>query len=207
MPAARQAPTMETLKMPTPTTFSLRAALIFALCSPVLALAAPPDLPKRKSGLWEIEVQHNGRPMPMGPMRQCIDEKTDDIMKQEAQSADIDCSQRDWRRDGDRVTIKSVCKIMGSTATTEGFFAGDFTANYRGEMRTVFDPPMHGAGASTMIVSAKWTGPCAAGQKAGDIVMPGAAGGATGGPGGQTLNVEELMKMRDKMKQMRAPGQ
>lgn len=180
-------------------------AMLSALLVPSFAVAAAPDLPKRKSGLWEIETQLQGRPMKIGPIRQCVDEKTDDLMKQQAESATIDCSQKDWRHDGDKFIFKSVCKIMGSTATTEGVFSGDFAVNYRGETRSTFDPPMHGLSGSAMSISAKWLGPCAAGQKAGDLIMPDMSG--AGGPAGGTINVEELMKMREKLKQLRPPGQ
>jgi hypothetical protein len=37
-------------------------------------------------------------------------------------------------------------------------------------------------------MEAKWLGPCKAGQKPGDMVMP----------GGQTMNVLEMMKQRPK---------
>ena len=50
-------------------------------------------------------------------------------------------------------------------------------------------------------MDAKWLGPCKAGQKAGDIVLPGGRG-----MGGQ-INVQELMKMRDALKKGAAPAQ
>lgn len=181
----------------------LRLALCVALLSPSLALAAPPDLPKRKSGLWELETQFPGEAKKSTLARQCIDEKTDDLLKQSAMAAlNVKCSQNDWRREGDKLIFKSVCDIMGRKATTEGFFVGDFTSNYTGETNSTFDPPMHGMSSSSMSFKATWTGPCAPGQKAGEMILP----GENGSPG-MTINPGDVEKLREKMKQMRNPAQ
>ena len=44
------------------------------------AVAASSDMPKRKSGLWEITVSSNSAKGSQ-TMQQCIDEKSDDMMK------------------------------------------------------------------------------------------------------------------------------
>ena len=56
---------------------------LFATLLVASVVAAPSfDPPKRKSGLWEIKVSSQySRGVPA--MQQCIDEKTDDLMKNE----------------------------------------------------------------------------------------------------------------------------
>lgn len=157
------------------------------------ALAA--DLPKRKSGLWEMNTRMEGMPG-MGPMQQCIDQNTDNLMQQQAEKNKADCSVMDIKPQGNKVTIHSVCKMQGSTATTDAVFMGAFDASYKGDMLTRFSPPMHGMSESKMTIDAKWLGPCKPGQKPGDVVMPNMKG----------MNMNEMMndpKIQEMMKQHR----
>jgi len=56
--------------------------LFVTLFVATVVAAASFDPPKRKSGLWEIKVSSDySKGMPA--MQQCIDEKTDDLMKNE----------------------------------------------------------------------------------------------------------------------------
>lgn len=145
------------------------------------ALAA--DMPKRKSGLWEINTRMEGMPG-MGPMQQCIDQNTDDLMQQQAKKEKTNCSVMDIQPQGNKVSIHSVCKMEGSTATTDGVFIGAFDSSYKGNMHTRFSPPMHGMSESKMSIDAKWLGPCKPGQKPGDMMMPNMNG----------VNINEMMK-------------
>jgi len=145
------------------------------------ALAA--DMPKRKSGLWEISTQMDGVPN-MGAMQQCIDQNTDDLMQQRAKKDKPDCSVMDIKQQGNKVTIHSVCKIQGTTATTDAAFVGTFDSAYKGDMLTRFAPPMHGMSESKMSIDAKWLGACKPGQKPGDVVMPNMGG----------MNMNDMMK-------------
>lgn len=145
------------------------------------ALAA--DMPKRKSGLWEINTRMEGMPG-MGPMQQCIDQNTDDLMQQQAKKEKTNCSVMDIKPQGNKVSIHSVCKMEGSTATTDGVFIGAFDSSYKGNMHTRFSPPMHGMSESKMAIDAKWLGPCKPGQKPGDVMMPNMNG----------VNINEMMK-------------
>lgn len=167
----------------------------FAFRSPasllVLALAATgfaasalaDDMPKRKSGLWEINTRMEGMPS-MGAMQQCIDQNTDDLMQQRAKKEKTNCSVMDIKPQGNKVSIHSVCKIEGSTATTDALFVGTFDSAYKGDMLTRFNPPMHGMSESKMSFDAKWLGPCKPGQKPGDVFMPNMNG----------MNMNEMMK-------------
>ncbi len=56
-------------------------AAFCVFCLSVLSAAAD-DIPHRKAGLWRIEHMSQGVPSPLGAMEMCVDEKTDDIMRQ-----------------------------------------------------------------------------------------------------------------------------
>ena len=64
------------------------AASLIALVG-IASTAAAIDMPKRKPGLWEISVSAQGMPS-MGPMQQCIDRNTDNLMQQEAERMGFD---------------------------------------------------------------------------------------------------------------------
>jgi hypothetical protein len=171
-------------------TFSL---IVFGLAAASLAgTALAADMPKRKAGLWEINMRMEGAPG-MGPMQQCIDQNTDNLMQQKAKNVKQDCSVMEVKPSGNKVTVHSVCKMEGSTATTDGVFEGSFESNYKGTMKTHFNPPMHGMSESSMTQEARWLGPCKAGQKPGDVIMPNMGG----------VNINEMMKdpkMQEMMK-------
>ncbi|BAN36170.1 hypothetical protein SCD_n02362 [Sulfuricella denitrificans skB26] len=157
------------------------------------ALAA--DTPKRKSGLWEINTQMEGIPN-MGAMQQCIDQNTDNLMQQQAKKEKVDCSVMDFKAQGNKFTLHSVCKFEGTTATTDAVFIGTFDSAYKGDMNIRYNPPMHGISESKMTMEAKWLGPCKPGQKPGDVIMPNM----------KNMNFNEMMKdpkIREMMKQQK----
>ena len=179
--------------------FNHRRSAVLLVCGLTVASLASgalaADMPKRKSGLWEINTRMEGMPG-MGPMQQCIDQNTDNLMQQRAEKNKADCSVMDIKPQGNKVTIHSVCKMQGSTATTDAVFVGAFDAAYKGDMLTRFSPPMHGMSESKMSFDAKWLGPCKPGQKPGDMVMPNMTG----------VNINEMMKdpkIQEMMKQQR----
>jgi hypothetical protein len=171
-------------------TFSLLVFGLTAVCLAGGSLAA--DMPKRKPGLWEISMHMEGAP-DMGPIQQCIDQNTDNLMQQQAQQGKSNCSAMDIKPSGNKVAIHSVCTMEGSTATTDGVFEGAFDSSYKGTMKTRFSPPMHGMSESNMTQQARWLGPCKPGQKPGDVIMPNMG----------KMNLNEMMKdpkMQEMMK-------
>ncbi|MEI7611735.1 MAG: DUF3617 family protein [Betaproteobacteria bacterium] len=168
--------------------------LILALTAATLANSAlAADMPKRKAGLWEISMRMEGAPN-MGPMQQCIDQNTDNIMQQKAKEHKQDCSVMDIKPSGNKVTVHTVCKTEGTTATTDGVFEGSFDSSYKGTMKTRFSPPMYGMSESNMTQEARWLGPCKPGQKPGDVIMPNMG----------NINLNEMMKdpkMQEMMRQ------
>lgn len=159
---------------------------LIALAAP-LASAAMIDLPKRKSGLWDMTMSRaGGTPGPQaGKMQMCIDEKVDDLTKQIGQSAAREmCSKTDFRHEGDRIVSDSVCKVDQSTVTTHMVLTGKFDSEYQADMQTRFDPPMMGMAQSHTVIKGRWVGPCKPGQRPGDMIMP----------NGMTINVFDAGK-------------
>jgi len=148
------------------------AQLTGAVLLPLAAVAA--DMPQRKSGLWEVKTSIASMPAQAMQMQQCIDQGTDDAMRAMAGNlGQQSCSKLDVRRDGARFVSDSVCKFRNSTITSRGVFSGDFSSGYKAEINTSYDPPMMGRKNDTTLIEARWVGPCKAGMKPGDMVMPG----------------------------------
>ena len=138
--------------------------------SPAQGASAGESGQARKSGLWEISTTIQGQPKPSSIL-QCVDERTDDVMGRGG-IKDAKCSRNEVKLQGNRITVSSACEIGGTRMTTEGVFTGSFDSAYRAELKTPYDPPMMGMKQATMVIDAKWTGPCKAGQKPGQIVAP-----------------------------------
>ncbi len=157
-------------------------ALTLVLTAAGAALAA--DAPKRKSGLWEIKFS-NAQARGGQTIQQCVDQQSDDLMKNKmTQTENMSCTRNDMRKEGDKLVADSVCKIDGSTATTHAVFTGRFDSAYRADIKSTYEPPLHGMRESSSVIEAKWLGACLAGQKPGDIIMPGMP----------NINMDELMK-------------
>jgi hypothetical protein len=167
----------------------------------MLALAAAgtagaAEVPKRKAGLWQQTI--SGQGMPSQTMSMCTDEKTDDLLQSKA-SGSSQCSQQSVRRQGNSVVVEAVCKNGTTTIRTHGVFSGDFSSRYSGEMRSTFDPPMHGMKEMNQKIEARWLGACNPGQKPGDVTLD--------STGGTPMNMNQMMnadpkKMKEMMQQM-----
>lgn len=156
--------------------------LVALLASSLAAPLSATELPKRKPGLWELKTKMEGMPS-IGAIQQCIDRNSDDLLMQQAEKENHKCSVLDVKINGNKASVHAVCQVDGSTATTDASFVGSFDTAYKGTVLTRFSPPMEGISESRMTLDARWTGPCKAGQKAGDVVLPGMGG----------MNVNEMM--------------
>lgn len=156
-------------------------AAAFLAATPALAL----DMPPRKAGLWELKMDFVGRNLPAQTMKQCIDPATDRLMNQAYGGAGKEaCAKQDVSNAGGVMTIDSVCKFGPATVTTHSVVSGSFDSAYSVDVQSSREggPPTPGGGKSHMKIAAKWLGPCAAGQKPGDVIMP----------NGMTMNVLEM---------------
>lgn len=184
---------MRTPFKPLPLALLLASSLLFATGS------GAADLPKRKSGLWELKTQMEGMPS-HGAMQMCVDKASDNVM-QERYKEKVDCSKMEVKSSPGKVTIDSVCKFEDTTATTFAVITGDFEAGYKNDMRIRYTPPRQGMGDMHIVQEARWLGPCQPGQKPGDMIMPGMPGGR--------MNMQEMMndpRIQEMMKKQR-PGQ
>jgi Protein of unknown function (DUF3617) len=168
------------------------AASLGLLCGGAALAAA--DYPPRKPGLWELSMQTEA--MPAGTKgaaahttQQCIDAASDKAMREMGMSMGrSSCSKQDLHAEGSTMVVDSVCTMPTgagtTTATTHSVITGDMSSDYRMVMKSSYNPPMMGRATGEMVMAAKWIGPCKPGQKPGDMVMP----------GGQTMNMLDMMK-------------
>jgi hypothetical protein len=148
--------------------------LLIAACAAALAAmpAAGDDVPKRKSGLWEITTQSGAAKTPPHSVQLCVDQKTDNAAQHAAAGAAKDmCTRNDLVRQGDRIVVDSVCKFGESTAPTHAVMSGHFDSAYRVETTSKYDPPLAGIREGSAVIEAKWLGPCKADQKPGDMIL------------------------------------
>ena len=145
------------------------------------------DLPKRKSGLWDIKISRPGTNQQPQTIQMCIDQKTDNMAQQMGESVVRQaCSKQQIRREGNKILGDSVCRIGETTATSHTMFSGEFDRAYHGEIRTKYSPPLMGKSESVTLVDAKWTGPCQSDQKPGDMIMP----------NGMRINIHEMQQQQ-----------
>jgi hypothetical protein len=161
-----------------------------ALLVAVIALATEAvaiDLPKRKSGLWDIKISRASGSRPAQTMQMCIDQNTDNMAQQMGENVAREaCSKHEIRREGNKVVGDSVCKIGETTAITRTVFTGEFDRAYHGEVRTKYSPPLMGKSENLTLIDAKWTGPCQADQKPGDMIMP----------NGMKINIKQMQEQQ-----------
>ena len=146
-----------------------RCAVALAVAAIVPAVAAAVDLPRRKSGLWEISTAAREGQIVAASM--CVDQKTDDLSRQLA-GVGVQCSRQDVRREGSRYVFDSVCRFGESTATSRAVFSGSFETQYEVDITAKYAPPLMGMSEGRSTIKARWLGPCKPGQKPGDLVMP-----------------------------------
>ena len=176
----------------------MRQPLLIAVLLVAAAAASAQDAPKRKSGLWQISMSSPQMPAPM-VSKQCVDQNSDDFGKAPSRGAPENCSKKSVRREGGNVIVESVCQIDGSTATTRGVFTGDFASAYKGEMTTKYAPPLHGSAETRMNFQARLAGPCAPGQKPGDVAVQGIPGGGGAASSGR-MSPDETRRMAEEMR-------
>jgi hypothetical protein len=137
----------------------------------VLAGALPAladELPSRKPGLWQVEMNIGNRNAQT--MQQCIDAATDQLLQSSGGPASrAACSKRDVQRSANSITLDSTCTIGGKTTTTHSVITGSFDSAYTMTVTPQSDNAP--GGKTTMTIAAKWLGPCTADQKPGDVIM------------------------------------
>jgi len=142
-----------------------------ALASSIACGASIEDLPKRKPGLWEMSIVPGEGQRPAATSKVCLDAATDvELMRFGLGMTNELCSKRDLVVKGNVATIDAVCKIGTSQQTSHSTITYTGNSAYRSEIKAKYEPPFLGKSEATTIQEAKWTGPCPADMKPGDLV-------------------------------------
>ncbi len=155
-----------------------------ALVSPVQAL----DLPKRKSGLWEMTMigeQTNGQPQ---TVTTCVEQKTDTgLTSSFGGKIPKNCKQPTLKKSAGTFVIISLCKFSDSNVTTVATLSGDTDSAYKIDRTSTYSPPNKGRKESKQSITAKWLSPCKADQRPGDMIMP----------DGTKINISDIQKLQN----------
>jgi hypothetical protein len=154
----------------------METAMRQALFLPILLLGVTPvlaaDLPQRKSGLWEFNVQnlsHEG----VHALKMCVDQATDNALLQLVEMRPHEtCKKVTLSREGDKQVVDAQCKLGGAghPAKTHAVITGSFDSQYKIESTSAFKKPIHGKSERDSKIDARWTGPCGPDQKPGDLI-------------------------------------
>jgi uncharacterized protein DUF3617 len=185
------------MSMRVPITAALTGVALVALCAcnkpapanaaeavaPASATTAAPgplaagQMPHRRPGLWKQVMTMDGA-APAGPgMQLCIDAASEARMSAFAQRMPGagHCPPAQFTRnlDGTMSFSESCDTGANGKASTTGVINGDFNSGYTETMDTQYSgsPVAQLNGAHKMIITATWLGPCAPGQKGGDIIL------------------------------------
>jgi hypothetical protein len=147
---------------------SLLVSLLALTCLSVPATAA--ELPARKPGLWEVKTNTGYPNVPPMSIRECVDAATDQLMQANAAAGvpGRQCSQRNFQKSGDTITMDSACTGAGGPSTGHMVVTGDFQSTYT---MTVTTQRQGAPSGHTITMVATWVGPCEAGQRPGDTIM------------------------------------
>jgi Protein of unknown function (DUF3617) len=161
--------------------------IVLAVAAVFSAHAAAQDLPKMKAGLWESTSSSSGAKGAQAHTTKssmCINETVQKDMMAFSQTMGAKCSKNSMRRDGNKYYGEAECAMGNMTVKSQSVttFTGD--AAFRTENRATFSPPMAGMSESTTTQESKFTGPCPANMKPGDMNM-----------GGRITNINDLAKM------------
>ncbi len=139
------------------------------LASLAIPASAQIAAPKRKAGYWEQTMtMQSPRAMTM-TSQFCTDPSVEAKVSALGQAGPgQDCDAPKIARSAGGFTFESTCRIAGRTTHTKGVATGDFNSNYKLDMTSDA-----GGAPSRMQIASKWVGPCPAGKKPGDMVMPG----------------------------------
>jgi len=156
---------------------AFRTAAALAACLLCAGTVNALDFPARKPGLWEMSMNMGAisSKLPVQVTQQCMDAASDKAMREMGEGMSKDrCSKQDMRNEGGKIIVDTVCRIEGANstvATTHSVMSGDFNSAYHVESKSSYSPPMMGRAEGSIVIDAKWVGPCKADQKPGDMIM------------------------------------
>lgn len=147
--------------------------------------AAAQDFPKLKPGLWQMTTTSARRDGPAPrPTSMCLDDSVQQAMYRMSTGMMMGmCSKHDIKVAGSKVTADAICDLGGTRMESRAVMTLTGNSAYRTEAHATFDPPMMGTRESTTVIEGRHVGACKPGQRPGDMILP----------GGQTVNIRELM--------------
>jgi hypothetical protein len=156
-----------------------------ALFSAAAAAAAADEFPKLKAGLWQINMtsgKGEGRPARVSTM--CLDDSVQrEMYRMSTGMAAGMCSKHELKVTGNKVTTLANCDLGITKMESQAVMTLSGNTAYHTEARATFDPPLNGAREQSTVIDGKHIGACKPGQRPGDMTLP----------GGQTVNVRQMM--------------
>lgn len=131
--------------------------------------------PRRKPGLWEVQTGA-GDSYGLPASRFCVGDNTDNpaIQLDRAAGEKGSCSIGAFRRVGTNWTAETVCRDSRQTVISQSVATGDFLSEYRIDTLVFYSPPLPGGKREDReTITARYLGACRAGQRAGDLEVPG----------------------------------
>lgn len=159
--------------------------MILALSLVVAAGAvAAQEFPKLKAGLWETttsSARGDGKAPHTSTL--CLDDSVQQEMyRMSTGMLSGMCSKYEIKASGSKVTSEAVCDLGGTRMQSRAVMTLTGNAAYRTEAHASFDPPFMGNKETTTVIEGRHLGPCKAGQKPGDLTLP----------GGKTMNIRQF---------------
>ena len=156
----------------------------FALLAAAAAAGAE-DFPKLKSGLWEMTTTSSrAHGQPGRTTALCLDATVQqDMYRMSMGMMSGMCSRHDFKFSGSKVTTEATCDVGGTKMQSKTVMTLSGDTAYRTEAHATFDPPMMGNRESDTVIEGRHVGACKPGQKPGDMTLP----------GGQTVNIRQMM--------------
>jgi hypothetical protein len=133
------------------------------------------QIPHRKPGLWSQTMAMDGAAGGPG-MQFCVDAASEARTSLAAQNIPgAKCDNQLSRNLDGSLSVSGSCD-MGANGKVQstGVIKGDFNTGYTMTMDSTYSgsPVQAMNGKHTMTITAAWTGPCAPGEKGGDIILP-----------------------------------
>ena len=167
----------------------MRLVLGIALLAVATAASSAQEFPKLKAGLWEVAMTSKKDAQPPRLTTMCLDDSVQQEMyKMSTGMMTGMCSKHDIKIAANKVTTNADCNLGVTTMKSVAVMTLTGNTQYHTEAHATFDPPMNGAKESTTVIDGKHVGACKPGQQPGDMTLP----------GGQTVNVRQLMGTKGK---------
>jgi hypothetical protein len=137
-----------------------------------VALSAQAQMPTRKVGLWETTVSGTSSVAEgLGKIKQCIDAATDRAAMTGGLASKA-CQQGPVVKTATGYELEATCTMGGMTSKSKSIITGDFNSKVTVQVTSLVSTGGGPAKESKTTMESRYVGPCEAGQKPGDIIMP-----------------------------------